>query len=285
MSESFVLDPHYDNYCVMGNPVAHSKSPLIHAAFAKQTGESIVYQAIFVERRRFPSALDAFQRAGGKGLNVTLPFKQEAWSLAQHRSQHANRACAVNTLWFDERGERHGDNTDGAGLVKDILINHSGCIKGRDVLVLGAGGAVRGILEPVLAEGPVRLVLANRTVRKAEELISLFADLGELRACGYDALNSERFNLIINGTSLSLEGKVPPLPDDILMPGGWCYDMMYADEPTAFVRWADAHGAEKALDGLGMLVEQAADSFQLWRGIRPDTGPVIEAIRRNNLAK
>ncbi|MCI0400966.1 MAG: shikimate dehydrogenase [Gammaproteobacteria bacterium] len=263
----------------MGNPIAHSKSPQIHAAFAKQTGEPIVYQAIFVERGQFSRALDKFQHAGGKGLNITLPFKQEAWSLAQHRTQRADRARAVNTLWFDEHGERYGDNTDGAGLVRDILINHGGRIKGDDLLVLGAGGAARGILEPLLAEGPARVVLANRTVSKAEELIALFGDLGELWARGYDALSGEQFHLIINGTSLSLRSEVPPLPNEVLAPGGWCYDMMYADEPTAFVRWGNAHGAAKSLDGLGMLVEQAADSFQLWRGVRPDTDQVIHALR------
>lgn len=264
----------------MGNPIAHSRSPAIHAAFARQTGEALRYQAVLVPLEGFADAVEAFRRAGGLGINVTIPFKEQAWTLARRRVPRAELAGAVNTLWFDDRGECHGDNTDGVGLVRDLLINQRARMAGRRLLLLGAGGAARGVLEPLLAEAPRELVIANRTVKRGEALAAIFAARGQVRACGFDVLRGQSFDLIINATSASLAGELPPLPDGLLVAGGWCYDMMYAAEPTPFLRWALAQGAGRAVDGLGMLVEQAAESFFIWRGVRPDTSPVIQSLRR-----
>lgn len=269
-----------DRYAVMGNPISHSKSPLIHARFAAQTGQALVYEAILVELGNFPAAVARFRAAGGKGLNVTVPFKQEAWALAKRRSARAERAGAVNTLRFEEGNGLYGDNTDGVGLVRDLKDNHGVELTGRRLLVLGAGGAVRGVLEPLLAEGPAQLVIANRTVTRAEELATAFVNLGPVQASGFEPLTDQQFDVVINGTAASLQGEVPPLPDGILAPEAVCYDMMYGREPTPFLRWATGAGAGQSLDGLGMLVEQAAESFYLWRGIRPLTAPVIAALRQ-----
>ena len=277
---SFKLIAGADNYAVMGNPVAHSKSPQIHTAFARQTGEPVVYQAIHVELDGFPAALDAFQEMGGKGLNITLPFKEAAWQASHVRTGRAERSRAVNTLWFDQSGRRHGDTTDGIGLIRDLSVNNIIQLAGKDVLLLGAGGAVRGILDPLFDQDPAHVVIANRTVSRAGELAGLFADRGKLTACGYEALRGQHFHVVINGTSASLQGTVPPLPDDLLLPASCCYDLMYAATDTVFISWARAHGAATALDGIGMLVEQAAESFYIWRGIRPETRPVIEMLRK-----
>ena len=268
-----------DRYAVMGNPVAHSLSPRIHALFARQTGQAMVYSAIYVELDRFARALDEFQSEGGKGLNVTLPFKHEAWALCRQRSARAQRAGAVNTVLFQPDGTRYGDTTDGVGLVRDLLLNHGAELTGRGVLLLGAGGAARGVLEPLLEQRPARLRIANRTAEKATALAREFSDLGPVQGGGLNDLGAERFDLIVNATAASLQGQVPPLPDSVLAEGGLCYDMMYGAAPTVFMRWALAHGAGKAVNGLGMLVEQAAESFYLWRGLRPATAPVIAAIR------
>lgn len=281
----FKLIPGADNYGVMGNPIAHSKSPQIHTAFARQTGEPVVYQAILVDLAGFPAALADFQRLGGKGLNITVPFKEAAWQLATVLTGRAERARAVNTLWFDRAGKRHGDTTDGIGLIRDLIMNHDIQLAGKEVLVLGAGGAVRGILDPLCDQEPERVVIANRTVSRAIELARLFADRGEIAACGYESLQGQRFHLVINGTSASLQESVPPLPDDLLLPDACCYDMMYAEIDTAFVSWARARHAAKALDGIGMLVEQAAESFHIWRGVRPETRPVIAMLRESRSVK
>jgi shikimate dehydrogenase len=279
MASMIDFDQKPDAYAVMGNPIAHSKSPLIHRLFAEQTGQRMEYRAILVDRGGFAQAVGNFQANGGKGLNITVPFKQEAWALVDERSAVAEGAGAVNTIAFRADGRLYGHNTDGLGLHRDLLVNQSAALKDKHVLVLGAGGAVRGVLEPLLGEGPARLLIANRTVERAVELAEAFAGLGAVRGCGFDELAGERFDLVINGTAASLQGEVPPLPDDLLAPGALCYDMMYAPEPTAFLAWAHAHGAARAVDGLGMLVEQAAESFLLWRGVRPETAPVIAALR------
>lgn len=281
MSSLFDFSSRPDRYAVLGNPVAHSKSPLIHAAFARQLGHKIEYSAIYVDIGGFAQALGNFEAAGGKGVNVTLPFKQEAYALCDEISSRAHLAQAVNTMLFKGGGKRYGDNTDGVGLVRDIVQNHHGRIAARSVLLLGAGGAAHGALGPLLEEKPARVVIANRTPDKALELARAFRSLGAVEGGSYEALQGQQFDLIINATSASLQDTVPPLPDGALAPGGWCYDMMYASTPTAFVRWGNAHGAAKSLDGLGMLVEQAAESFYVWRGARPDTAPVIESLRRN----
>ena len=268
-----------DAYGVMGNPIAHSKSPQIHALFAQQTQQAMSYAAIYVELGAFPEAVKQFVREGGKGFNITVPFKQEAWAIADERSERAQFAGAVNTIAVREDGSLYGDNTDGIGMVRDITVNHGCAITNKRVLVLGAGGAVRGVLGPLLAEQPASLAVANRTVERAVELAELFKSKGMITACGFDELAGRQFDLVINGTSASLQGELPPLPEKILSPGAWCYDMMYGAAPTPFMRWAQQHGAAHALDGLGMLVEQAAEAFLLWRRVRPQTSPVIKTIR------
>jgi shikimate dehydrogenase len=274
-----------DAYGVMGNPIAHSKSPQIHALFAQQTQEPISYTALYVELGTFPEAVRQFVREGGKGFNITVPFKQEAWVIADERSERAQFAGAVNTIAVRDDGSLYGDNTDGVGMVRDITVNHRCAIKGMRVLVLGAGGAVRGVLGPLLAEKPASLVVANRTVERAVELAELFKSQGVIMASSFNELAGQQFDLIINGTSASLQGELPPLPVNILAPGAWCYDMMYGAEPTPFMHWAQQHGAAHTLDGLGMLVEQAAESFLLWRCVRPQTSPVIKSIRDGLLSK
>lgn len=268
-----------DRYAVMGNPIAHSKSPRIHTLFAQQTGQRLRYEAILVPEGSFARAVAEFQHAGGRGLNVTVPFKQEAWQLVDQRSPRAEPAGAVNTIRFEPDGSRYGDNTDGLGLVRDLTINHGVTIAGATVLVLGAGGAVRGILGPLLEQGPTRLVVANRTVSRALDLEQAFRDQGPVHGSGFAELAGSRFDLVINATAASLEDEVPPLPDDVLASGACAYDLMYSDQPTAFVRWGRDHGAAQTADGLGMLVEQAAESFYIWRGVRPETAPVIAALR------
>jgi shikimate dehydrogenase len=279
VSSLFDFDTKPDAYAVMGNPISHSKSPRIHAAFAQQTGQRITYTAIQVDPGGFPQAVGNFFASGGKGLNVTVPFKQEAWALAVTRGAEAELAGAVNTLLLDSDGALVGRNTDGIGLVRDICDNHGGRIGGQRVLLIGAGGAARGVLEPLLAQKPSHIVIANRTPDRAHELAKIFAALGNIAGAGFDDLRGQTFDLIINASAASLHGEVPPLPDDVLATNGWCYDMMYGAEPTPFVRWGLAHGAAQSLDGLGMLVEQAAESFTLWRGVRPDTRPVLALLR------
>lgn len=266
-------------YAVMGNPIAHSLSPLIHAEFAAQTGQDLRYEARLVELGGFPAAVAAFRDEGGKGLNITVPFKQEAWALADERSERAERAGAVNTLVLNPDGSLFGDTTDGVGLVRDLRHNREVDLRGKRVLLLGAGGAVRGVLEPLLDERPQLLVIANRTAAKAVELARDFCALGPVEGCGFPDLEQQPFDVIINGTAAGLTDEVPPIPAGVVQAHSWCYDMMYGAEPTAFVKWCQAQGAHQACDGLGMLVEQAAESFAQWRGVRPETTAVIAALR------
>ncbi len=275
------INPSVDNYCVMGNPVAHSKSPQIHTAFAEQTQQNIFYQAIHVDDGKFIAALKEFQAQGGKGLNITVPFKGDAWEISENRSNRSERALAVNTISFDDAGKITGDNTDGVGLIRDLTINLEISIKDKDILILGAGGAVRGILDPLFDKEVGRITIANRTVNRAEELADMFSDRGDIFTCGFDELAGSGFDIIINGTSASLQGEVPPLPENLLNDNACCYDMMYSMSDTPFVSWAKAQGATKAFDGLGMLVEQAAESFFIWRGVRPETRQVIDALRKD----
>lgn len=268
-----------DRYAVFGNPISHSKSPAIHRAFAAQTGQALHYTRERVEPGHFEEAATQFFAEGGLGLNITLPFKLDACRFADALSERARQAGAVNTLIRQKDGSVLGDNTDGVGLVGDITRNRRWLVAGRKLLILGAGGAVRGILGPLLQEGPAQLVIANRTVGKACELAEAFGGLGEVRGLAYADLAGSRFDLLINGTSASLAGELPPLPPNLLAPGADCYDMMYGAEPTVFMRWAREQGAAGIADGLGMLIEQAAESFYLWRGARPPTAPVIELVR------
>jgi shikimate dehydrogenase len=267
-------------YAVMGNPVAHSKSPVIHKQFAHQFSHNIEYTARWVEIDGFAEAVQQFRAEGGKGLNVTVPFKLEAFRLADNLSDRAKLAGAVNTLRFEPDGKIFGDNTDGTGLVHDLTKNLNVHLRGRKILVLGAGGAVRGVLGPLLKQNPALLIIANRTVSKGKELAKAFGQFGKVEAVGYDELVGKRFDVVINGTSASLKGEMPPLPVNVFAGNAVAYDMMYGDKPTPFLEWSMLHGAETAADGLGMLVEQAAESYLLWRGVRPDTKHVIAALRK-----
>lgn len=266
-----------DRYAVIGHPVSHSRSPFIHGEFAKQTAQQLEYGTIDAEPAAFEATVREFFAGGGKGLNVTVPHKEAAFHLAAELTPRAQRAGAVNTLAIGRNGLL-GDNTDGAGLARDLLNNHRVTIAGRRVLLLGAGGAARGVLAPLLGLRPAELTIANRTVARAEELAQAFGDLGLLRAVGYAALDNEPFDIVINATAASLAGEVPPLPPGIVDARSICYDMAYGRDETAFVRWAHERGVARALDGLGMLVEQAAESFFLWRGLRPDTASVLSQL-------
>ncbi len=264
-------------FAVIGMPVKHSKSPAIHTQFAQQFNMPMDYEAIAVEQDDLAHFVHGFFAAGGKGLNVTLPHKEDAFSLCEAVSVRAAQAKATNTLYLDQNGNLSGDNTDGLGLVADIEGNHGFEIAQKRVLVLGAGGAVRGVLGPLIERRPSRLVVANRTRAKAERLQGDFAELMNFDVADYDQLNSA-FDLVINGTSMSVSGRLPPLPVEVLAPGACCYDMMYADSDTPFVGWGKLHGAHLALDGLGMLVEQAAESFAIWHGKRPGTDAVLAQL-------
>lgn len=267
-----------DRYAVMGNPIKHSKSPQIHKAFAEQTDQELSYVAIQVELDGFQQAVKSFQREGGKGLNVTVPFKQEAYDFADELSERAELGKAVNTLIMQKNGTIRGDNTDGVGLVRDIINNHDGVIANKRILVVGAGGAVRGVLGPLLAENPRELIITNRTLQKAIQLAEDFSPYGNIEACAFNRLKGP-FDWIINGTAASLQGEVPPLPESIIDENTRCYDMMYAKEVTPFNQWALDYGAKAAYDGIGMLVEQAAESFRLWRGVMPATRMVINELK------
>ncbi len=267
-----------DQYAVVGNPIHHSKSPKIHGEFAVLTDEKLEYTAIQAPIDNFSGAVHSFFDQGGKGLNITVPFKEQAWSLSSQLSDRARLAGAVNTLYQNKKGEICGENTDGVGLVRDLTVNHKISLVGKRILVLGAGGAVRGVLLPILEQNPASITIANRTVAKAEQLVELFADRGELIACGFADLNGP-FDVIINGTSASLQGDLPPLPDSIVSDTTVTYDMMYAPDKTVFNRWAESLHAVQTFDGLGMLVEQAAESFYIWRKVRVDTQPVLAMLR------
>lgn len=267
-----------DRYAVVGNPVAHSLSPDIHAAFARQTGEALEYTRLLAPLDGFAACIEAFRAGGGRGVNITLPFKLEAWRLAGRRSERAEQAQAANTLKFDGDGI-FGDNTDGAGLTRDIETNLGLPIAGRRVLLLGAGGAARGVLLPLIECRPAALVIANRTVGRAHELAQHFSRWGPCSACALDAAGAGAFDLVINATAASVAGDLPPLRAGVFAPGALAYDMMYGAKARPFIDFCSGLGAARAADGLGMLVEQAAESFFLWRGVRPQTAPVIAALR------
>ncbi len=273
-----------DKYAVFGNPIKHSKSPAIHAAFAAQCGQQIQYRAVRVDEGDFTRAAREFFNAGGAGLNVTVPFKEEAFRFADQLSERARRAGAVNTLSLAADGQIEGDNTDGIGLVRDMVANLGWVIQGQRVLIIGAGGAVRGVLEPLLREQPREVFIVNRTAQRAEQLAQEFADCGTLAGGGYTALGERQFDLVINASSAGLAGETPDLPSALLTERSCCYDMIYGPEPTPFMRWAAHHAAWAVSDGLGMLVEQAAQSFYIWRGMRPATQAVISEIREAMLA-
>jgi len=267
-----------DQYAVFGHPISHSKSPRIHTLFAQQTGQRIEYTARDVPADIFKEELKKFADGGGRGLSCTVPLKELAWHIANEKSERANRARAVNTLVIGNDGKLFGDNTDGVGLMRDLTENLGVTVTGLDILLLGAGGASRGVIDPLLAGKPSRLIIANRTLSKAEKLASEFSGRGGIAALGFESLNGESFDLILNATAASLTGNLPPLPERILNPGGVCYDLAYGSQPTPFVRWGVGQGARLSVDGIGMLVEQAAESFFIWRGKRPQTRLVIELL-------
>jgi shikimate dehydrogenase len=273
-----------DRYAVFGNPIKQSKSPVIHAMFAQQCSQAMVYRAVRIELDGFARATSQFFDDGGAGLNVTVPFKQEAFEFAHRLSARAARAGAVNTLTRAADGAIEGDNTDGIGLARDLIANLGWAVQGLRVLLLGAGGAARGVLEPLLRERPQELLVVNRTAARAAQLAQEFADIGPLEGGAYDLIGARQFDLVINATSAGLSGTVPDLPGALLTERSCCYDLVYSVEPTPFMRWSAHHAAWAVADGLGMLVEQAAESFYIWRKVRPATRPVINQLREGMAA-
>ena len=270
-----------DRYAVVGHPIDHSRSPIIHQLFATQTEQNLVYEPIDATPEAFETAVRGFAAAGGKGLNVTVPHKQAAFEICNELGPEAKRAGAVNTISFPADGRIRGDNTDGTGFMRDLTENLEEPVDGCRVLVLGAGGAARGILAPLVEASPAALVLANRTIERAEDMIDELDASETLTALTFEALADEApFDIIVNATSAGLRGEEPPFPPDCVGPDTLCYDLAYSLKDTPFVVWANANGAREAVQGWGMLVEQAAESFFLWRGVRPDTAPILEHMRR-----
>lgn len=269
-----------DRYAVVGNPIAHSKSPAIHAAFARQTGQDLIYEHLLAPLDGFGETIGRFRAEGGKGLNVTVPFKLEAHDFAAGQGTLTPRAAfagAVNTLAFRDDGSVLGDNTDGLGLLAD-LVRLGTAPAGRRVLLIGAGGAARGVLQPMMEAGPASLTIVNRTVERARELADRLPGT-PVRTCSFDELAGRTFDLVVNASSSSLADADLLLPTGMFAPGALAYDMMYGAQPTPFMRQAQALGANRTADGLGMLVGQAAESFRLWRGVLPDTEPVLATLR------
>ena len=270
-----------DRYAVFGNPIKQSRSPAIHAAFAEQCGQAMQYRAVRVAPDGFAHAATTFFAGGGKGLNVTVPFKEDAFRFASRLSDRAKRAGAVNTLTLAADGGIEGDNTDGVGLVRDMVANLGWMVQGLRILIIGAGGAVRGVLEPLLRERPSEILIVNRTASRAEQLAAEFSDLGGVSGGSYATIGERQFDLVINASSAGLAGEMPDVPSSLLTERSCCYDMIYGSQPTPFMRWAASHAAWSVADGLGMLVEQAAQSFYIWRGLRPETQSVISRIRQS----
>ena len=268
-----------DRYAVFGNPIKHSKSPQIHTIFAEQCAQHLQYRAVRVNLDGFAQAATDFFAGGGAGLNITVPFKREAFEFAHRLSDRAMRAGAVNTLTRVEDGTIEGDNTDGIGLVRDMIANLGWAVQDRRVLLLGAGGAARGVLEPLLRERPRELLVVNRTPERATALATGFADIAPVEGGAYDLIAQRQFDLVINATSAGLSGEMPELPSSLLTERSCCYDMVYGAQPTPFMRWSAHHTAWAVADGLGMLVEQAAQSFYIWRHARPETRSVIYQLR------
>jgi shikimate dehydrogenase len=268
-----------DRYGVMGYPVSHSRSPVIHRLFALQTGENLQYELLQVSPEKLETAIRQFQRTGGKGLNITVPHKSEVTRLVDQTSERAATAGAVNTLSF-KGGEIHGDNTDGIGLLRDLAVNLGVAIEDANILILGAGGATRGIVGPLLEMQPASLRIANRTLEKAQILADHFSRSGPVSACLFNVIPvSEPYDLIINATSAGLKGESPPYPAAAISETTFCYDLSYGLSPTPFSLWARDSGAAQSVMGWGMLVEQAAESFNIWRGVRPETSPVLKQMK------
>jgi len=269
-----------DRYALVGHPVEHSRSPFIHQLFAQQTGENLSYELIDAPPEQFETAVRGFAAAGGRGLNVTVPHKEAAFELCRIHGAEAEAARAVNTISFTRAGIR-GDNTDGIGFIRDLTVNQNCAIAGRRVLLLGAGGAARGLVGPILDQTPKSLILANRTLGRAEALRDEIGAPDGLAVCRFEDLaDAGHFDIVINATSAGLKGEQSPFPGSIVARRTFCYDLVYSLKPTPFVTWARANGARQAVQGWGMLVEQAAESFAIWRGQRPETGPILEHLLR-----
>jgi shikimate dehydrogenase len=268
-----------DRYGLVGHPVEHSRSPLIHTVFARQTGQHLTYELLDCEPKGFETAVRGFGAAGGKGLNVTVPHKEAAFALCDEKSDAALAAGAVNTIIIDG-GKLRGENTDGLGFIRDVMVNQRQGLAGSRVILLGAGGAARGIVGPLLAERPAELVIANRSKDRADQVVAQFGG-ATLRACAFDELDKlTPFDLLVNATSAGLKGEAPPFPPSLVDAKSFCYDLVYSSNDTPFVTWAKSHSARRAVQGWGMLVEQAAESFLIWRGVRPDTKPLLKQLVR-----
>jgi len=268
-----------DRYGVMGYPVSHSRSPVIHRLFALQTQQTLQYELLQVTPEKLEVAIRQFQRTGGRGLNITVPHKSEVAKICDHLTERASTAGAVNTLSFRD-GEIYGENTDGIGLLRDLSINLGIALEGASILILGAGGATRGIIGPLLEMQPASLRIANRTLDKAQILANHFSRSGAVSACSFNVVPvTEKYDVIINATSAGVKGEVPPYPSAAVSPDTLCYDLSYGLKPTPFSVWAREQGAERSVMGWGMLVEQAAESFNIWRGVRPETAPVLKQMK------
>jgi shikimate dehydrogenase len=268
-----------DRYALVGHPVEHSRSPLIHTVFARATGQRLTYELIDAEPAAFETAVRGFGAAGGKGLNVTVPHKEAAFALCQTHGAAATVAGAVNTISF-RNGALHGDNTDGLGFVRDVTVNLRQALAGARVVVLGAGGAARGILGPLLDETPAEVTVANRTKERADELVAKLGHPALVARSFAELAEQPPFDVVVNATSAGLKGETPPFPPSLVGPKSFCYDLVYGSSDTPFVAWAKAHGAARAAQGWGMLVEQAAESFAIWRGVRPDTKALLKQVPR-----
>lgn len=266
-------------YAVIGNPIAHSKSPFIHTEFSKQTGQHMHYKTMLASQDNFITAVESFRQLGGKGMNVTLPFKIEAHKISTQLTERATIAKAVNTLTFND-GEIYGDNTDGDGLLRDISSNLEFIIEAKRILLCGSGGAARGVVLALLRKNPCTLTVVNRTKKRSQEIQKQFFCYGDIVSCDYTDITGQEFDLIINATSASLENKLPPLPSGIFAKNSLAYDMMYGNKNTPFLEFAQQQEATYLANGIGMLVEQAAESFFVWHGIRPETKSLIEALSR-----
>ena len=270
-----------DRYGVMGYPVSHSRSPVIHRLFAQQTGQDIQYELLRVAPEKLEQAVRQFQRTGGKGLNITAPHKRAVFRLVDHLSERASTAGALNTLTF-RNGEIHGENTDGIGLLRDLVVNLGLNLEGSNILILGAGGATRGIVGPILEMRPRSLRIANRTLKRADDLAERFESAGPVGASSFEMVPTDPpYDLVINATSVGPGGEVPPYPEEAISENTVCYDLSYGATATPFSEWAREHGAARSVMGWGMLIEQAAESFRIWRGVRPDTKPVLKQMTVN----
>ncbi len=278
-------EPHIDQYAVIGNPIEHSKSPDIHLLFADQTGEQLNYKKMLVEEGAFSQTVTTFFANGGKGLNITVPFKNDACAFVDELTEYAKNASAVNTIYQDDNGKFIGANTDGIGLLRDLKKSLRLQIINKKILIIGAGGATQGIVEPLLHEQPSELVIANRTASKAKAIAEHFNNFGNVKACALHEIPKQPFDLVLHATSAGLQGNNVELPTEIIGPNTCCYDLLYSDQDTPFMQWAKNNHARNVVDGFGMLLEQAAEAFYIWRGQRPDTGMAHHYFRPDSKSK